>query len=222
MDYSKLSDDDIKKIYHDKKKEINQLHNGQMTIKILMNSLYGAIANKYFNYFIGPIAEAITHSGQLSVKWAEKTINNYLNKTLKTDNVDYITYIDTDSVVGDTYIYINGSKIKIKDYFDSLDDNFIKYDNFNEDYIKKVEKDVSLSFSSDKKIEEKSVKYVMKHKVKKEMFEIYANDKSVIVTEDHSIIVEEKNTSKIISISPKHINPKNHRIISVQSAVRFV
>lgn len=82
------------------KREANQLHNAQMAIKIAMNSLYGATANIYFLYYINDMAEAITTSGQLSIRWAEKCVNAYLNKILKTDK-DYIVYIDTDSIYVD-------------------------------------------------------------------------------------------------------------------------
>lgn len=91
--------DPVKKAEH--KKEANQLHNSQMAIKIAMNSLYGATANIYFLYYIGEMAESITTSGQLSIRYAEKTVNEYLNKVLKTENVDYIIYIDTDSIYVD-------------------------------------------------------------------------------------------------------------------------
>ena len=80
------------------KREINQLHNSQMSIKIAMNSLYGATANQYFLYYINDMAEAITTTGQLSIRYAEKSVNAYLNKLLKTNDVDYIVYIDTDSI----------------------------------------------------------------------------------------------------------------------------
>jgi DNA polymerase elongation subunit (family B) len=79
------------------KKQIVQLHNRQMAIKISMNSLYGATANRYFLYYISEMAEAITTSGQLSVRYGAQSINKYLNRVLKSDDVDYITYIDTDS-----------------------------------------------------------------------------------------------------------------------------
>ena len=81
-------------------KEINRLHNQQMAIKILMNSLYGAIGNKYFRYYDLRIAEGITLTGQLAIKWAEKAVNKELNKILKTDD-DYVIAMDTDS------LYIN-------------------------------------------------------------------------------------------------------------------
>ena len=81
-------------------KEINRLHNQQMAIKILMNSLYGAIGNKYFRYYDLRIAEGITLTGQLAIKWAEKAVNKELNNILKTDH-DYVIAMDTDS------LYIN-------------------------------------------------------------------------------------------------------------------
>ena len=78
--------------------KVNQLENQQMAIKILMNSLYGALGNAGFRYFDNSVAEAITTSGQLSIRWAEKAINNEMNSLLKTSNEDYVIAIDTDSL----------------------------------------------------------------------------------------------------------------------------
>ena len=36
-------------------------------------------------------------SGQMIIKWSEKTINDYLNKILETEDEDYVI-VDTDSV----------------------------------------------------------------------------------------------------------------------------
>jgi len=72
-------------------------NNRQMATKILLNSLYGAIGNQYFRFFDQRIAEAITLSGQLIIRWAEKAINDYLNSVLKTET-DYVLAIDTDSL----------------------------------------------------------------------------------------------------------------------------
>ena len=82
-------------------KEINRLHNQQMAIKILMNSLYGALGNQYFKYFDLQVAESVTLTGQMVIRWAEKSINHEMNKLLKSDGVDYVIAIDTDS------LYIN-------------------------------------------------------------------------------------------------------------------
>ena len=81
-------------------REINRLDNTQQAVKILLNSLYGALGNNYFRYFDLRIAEGITLSGQLSIKWAEKAMNEFLNKMLKTDD-DYVIAMDTDSLYVD-------------------------------------------------------------------------------------------------------------------------
>ncbi len=79
-------------------RRISVAENEQMAIKILLNSLYGALGNRYFRFFDQRIAEAITLSGQLTIRWAEVAINKYLNTILKTDNKDYVIAIDTDSL----------------------------------------------------------------------------------------------------------------------------
>jgi DNA polymerase elongation subunit (family B) len=79
-------------------KEIARCNNVQMAKKISLNSAYGAIGNQYFRYFKLANAEAITLSGQVSIRWIEEKINKYLNKILKTNDVDYVIASDTDSI----------------------------------------------------------------------------------------------------------------------------
>jgi len=81
-------------------REISLSENRQMAIKILLNSLYGAMGNKYFRFFDQRIAEAITLTGQLTIRWAEYAINAHLNKTLRKGKTwkDYVLAIDTDSL----------------------------------------------------------------------------------------------------------------------------
>ena len=79
-------------------KEIARCNNIQMAKKISLNSAYGAIGNEHFRYFRLEIAEAITLSGQLSIRWIENKMNEKLNKILKTNNVDYVIASDTDSI----------------------------------------------------------------------------------------------------------------------------
>tara|TARA_B100000085_G_scaffold32633_1_gene26917 strand:+ start:1319 stop:3841 length:2523 start_codon:yes stop_codon:yes gene_type:complete len=82
-------------------KEINRLHNQQMAIKILMNSLYGALGNQHFKYFDLRMAEGVTLTGQMVIQWAEKAINKEMNQIMKSSGTDYVIAIDTDS------LYIN-------------------------------------------------------------------------------------------------------------------
>ena len=78
-------------------RQISLAENRQMSIKILLNSLYGALGNRYFRFFDQRIAEAITLSGQAIIRWGENAINDYLNHLLKTKK-DYVITIDTDSL----------------------------------------------------------------------------------------------------------------------------
>jgi DNA polymerase elongation subunit (family B) len=79
-------------------KEIARCNNIQMAKKISLNSAYGAIGNQYFRYYKLANAEAITLSGQVSIRWIENKMNTYLNKLLKTSEVDYVIASDTDSI----------------------------------------------------------------------------------------------------------------------------
>jgi DNA polymerase elongation subunit (family B) len=69
-----------------------------MAMKIALNSAYGAMGNQYFRYFDLRMAEGITLSGQLSIRWMANKLNAFMNKTLKTENKDYVIAIDTDSI----------------------------------------------------------------------------------------------------------------------------
>ena len=78
--------------------DISKFNNIQMARKIQLNSAYGAIGNQYFRYYNLANAEAITLSGQVSIRWIENKMNQYLNKILKTEGEDYVIASDTDSI----------------------------------------------------------------------------------------------------------------------------
>jgi len=94
---------EAKKAYEKQKtktleKEIARCNNIQMAKKISLNSAYGAIGNQYFRYFKLANAEAITLSGQVSIRWIENRMNRKLNKILNTEDIDYVIASDTDSI----------------------------------------------------------------------------------------------------------------------------
>jgi len=97
-------------------KDIAKFNNFQMVRKICLNSAYGAIGNAYFRYFKLANAEAITMSGQTSIRWIENHMNGYLNKLLSTEDVDYVIASDTDS------IYLNFGPIVDKFLGDKVSD----------------------------------------------------------------------------------------------------
>jgi len=86
-------------------KEIARCNIIQVAKKNALNSAYGAVGNEYFRYFLIENAEAVTLSGQVAIRWIENKMNKYLNKLLKTINVDYVIASDTDS------IYLNMSPL---------------------------------------------------------------------------------------------------------------
>ncbi len=97
-------------------KEIARCNNIQMAKKISLNSAYGAIGNQYFRYYKLENAEAITLSGQVSIRWIEGKMNGYLNKLLQTEDVDYVVASDTDS------IYLNMGPLVDKFFSGKSDD----------------------------------------------------------------------------------------------------
>ena len=70
----------------------------QLVQKILLNSMYGILGLPAFRFYDIDNAEAVTLSGQTVIKKTEAAINMKYNKELKTDNLDYVQYVDTDSV----------------------------------------------------------------------------------------------------------------------------
>jgi len=137
--------------------DIARYNNMQMARKILLNSLYGALGNQYFRYFSIEFAEAITLTGQFVIRWIEGNLNEYLNKTIKTKNADYIIAVDTDSnylnlgplvshLIPDAYKQENIEKLvgvvdkicenKIEPYIDSCFDDLAQHTNAYINFMK--------------------------------------------------------------------------------------
>lgn len=116
-------------------KEISRLNNLQMAMKISLNSAYGAMANQYFRYYDERIAEGITLSGQLSIRWIHDKMNSFMNKILKTENQDYIIAADTDSIyvsfaklVDSVFGDKQSDTLKVVEFLDKVcEDKFQKY-----------------------------------------------------------------------------------------------
>lgn len=70
----------------------------QMTQKILLNSLYGALANEYFCLFNAEIAAAVTGNGRYTNKTMAYAVNDMLKAKLPLPpRKEYLIYGDTDS-----------------------------------------------------------------------------------------------------------------------------
>ena len=96
--YEHLSDDELLNLHAQTVKSVTKWQNFQQVRKICLNSLYGAIGNTYFRYYKLDNAEAITLTGQVAIRWIERKINEFMNKTLNTEDIDYVVASDTDSI----------------------------------------------------------------------------------------------------------------------------
>lgn len=196
-----MTDEELEKLIKDCRAYEKMSNVIQQAKKVLINSLYGSLGHPAGRYYDLRMAESITIGGQLAIKWIARKTNEYLNTLCGTSNNDYVVYCDTDSVTGDTIIEVNGVKQTIESYFDNCDGELIK--KRENDFVKIVSGDFSPSMSKDFQIEQKRVKHVMKHRVKKKMFKINVSGKSVTVTEDHSIMI--RRGGELISAKPEHI-----------------
>lgn len=124
QDLKKMTDAELKAYARKLSFDISKYHNFQLTKKIQLNSAYGAMGNQYFRFYDIRLAEAVTLSGQLVIQWIAKDINAYLNGLLKSQDVDYVIAIDTDS------IYLNLKNLVTQVYNDKLPDDKSKIVDF--------------------------------------------------------------------------------------------
>ena len=79
-------------------KRIARFNNLQLAKKVSLNSAYGALGSQYFRFYDLRMALGVTTAGQLSIRWIENKLNEYMNKLLKSEGVDYVIASDTDSI----------------------------------------------------------------------------------------------------------------------------
>ena len=163
-----------------------QCNTNQMVSKVLINSLYGCLGNKFFRLFNINIARAITANTRFYIHLLNHRLNEYLFK--KTGVQNSVVYNDTDSVAPETIIRTSQGDFEIQKLFDETPGvTTLKREN---DFIKTPSTTLlTPSVNCNGEVQMKTVKHIMKHKVKKKMYRITVHDKSVIVTQDHSIIV---------------------------------
>lgn len=107
-------------------REVARYNNLQLAKKVSLNSAYGALGSPYFRFYDIRLAEAITLGGQLSYKWIESHINEYLNKIVGSTDVDYVIAGDTDSMylnlepLIQKYIKDTTNKVKVIDIMDKI------------------------------------------------------------------------------------------------------
>lgn len=188
------------------KSKAAQFFNYEQSIKLMLNSIYGAFGNPHFIFYNIDIAETITLQGKDAILYTEKLINKYFREYWHKDKTAHTAmgitvngkiekpisvYIDTDSIIGDSIITTNEGDIKIADLYDRS----IKM-GFNSAGItlnghESIDTDLqTLNWTEDKKLHFVNIKRVIRHKVSKKKWKLkLKSGKNVIVTNDHSLIV---------------------------------
>jgi DNA polymerase elongation subunit (family B) len=80
----------LKKSIREQEDKVSTYNAMQLAIKVVNNGGYGAIGNVGFRYFRPAISEAITVTGRYIIRHTADRLNWFLNKTLKTEGVDYV------------------------------------------------------------------------------------------------------------------------------------
>lgn len=206
-----LSDEELELLLHESEDKESYYDTEQMTLKILMNSLYGALSNKWFPLFNEEMAAAITGNGRFYIQKMAEYIENELQRLLPQEK-EYIVYGDTDSCVGNTLVTTDQGKIKIEDLYNVLSGEIEVRGQNN--FIKHVGTPIkAASVSKHNELQFNKINYVMKHKVKKRMFKIKCNGDEVVITEDHSVIVFRN--EQLVSVKPLEIK-ETDQIIKIK------
>ena len=163
----------------------------QLVKKINLNSLYGAILNAGCRFFDKRIGQSTTLTGRSIAKHMDA----YTNECI-TGEYDHVgeAIIYGDSVTGDTLIRISdGSSVTIEKLFEQIPYKVVQDEN-KEYAIPTSEYDsyevLGYNSFNDQALWRK-ISYVMRHKTTKKKYKITSETgKEIIVTEDHSLIVD--------------------------------
>ena len=185
--------------------------NTQVAYKVFLNSVYGFTGTQYSPVFNKDIAEAVTLTGQKTIKEMVRFTNSELNK-LNSDMKDdkWVIAGDTDSVSADTVISVDGKEMAIEDAFNLVKSTgFIdKLQNGTEVAIPSKPMNTSTLLLNNCKLNN-----ISRHKVTKKRWKIQVpgSSKPLYVTEDHSVIV--KRDGEYCEVSPKDIKPTDFIIV---------
>jgi DNA polymerase elongation subunit (family B) len=194
----------------------------QMVRKILINSIFGVLGNRFFHFFDNDNASVITAGGRELIQFLSQSTNSYFKDFLpKIITKTYpecstvkaparsVHVADTDSVIGSTIIHTSNGDMTIEQLYDLVRSSSIEKSKDN--FVAPI-KDIESLTVDRTSVVYKPITYIKKHLVEKRMFKLTVAGKSVVITEDHSVIVMRDNVQ--MSISPKEIK-KGDRVIYV-------
>ena len=230
FELNKNKEDNLEEILH--LEFLLQRYDGvQKTVKILMNSIYGATSNAHYRLYALDISKAITATGQEVLKYIVTHLSEYMKNNNKNLNdkfleefeekspYDYIVY--GDSVTKDSKIILeNNEYITIEELWNNSNNDIL---NKNGKEIKLLN-DVKVLSSNNHKNEFLKTTEIIRHKVNKKIYRVYvSNSVYVDVTEDHGIINYDKdmNYTPVKPIDCKYVLI-NHKVYDYDETVLLV
>jgi DNA polymerase elongation subunit (family B) len=220
-----------KEIY-DEYMRLSGIHyNLQWSCKILLNSVYGCLASRFFRYYDREIATSVTSSGQVVIKANGVMLNDYFNEGVFEHNVvkkkftidktiedtEVKLYSDTDSSIFSTKIRTNKGIFQIGDLYDMFENKNKHISQYGHEIVDVSNENLKcLTYNEKtKKAEFGKIKKLVRHKVTKKKWRIRVDGKEVIITEDHCAMV--KRDGVLLRVKPKEINKKTDKIITIFS-----
>jgi DNA polymerase elongation subunit (family B) len=227
IDYKSLTSEEIDELRNESRK----CYAYEQSIKLIINSIYGAFANEYFHFYNIAIAETVTLQGQDAIKFTEKMVEKYFHEFFHKDRPllrelgvpdDFEVkpikgavwkYTDTDSFSYNSKIRTSEGEIQIGDLYEQELSKNGPSDTTEQGH-ESTTTDLKILNWVNNKVQFSSIKRLIRHKVTKPKWKITtATGKSIEMTEDHSAIVF-RNGQKI-AVKPSEINLETDKILEV-------
>jgi DNA polymerase elongation subunit (family B) len=203
----------------------------QMSKKLSLNSSYGAMLSPHFGLGKKELGASVTSCGRAITKhMIETTAEEILKKKAQItwyhgqgkkdktgslfnakrtacfipddQSISQVTLLsDTDSVVGSTIIETSIGRMPVEDFFNAQP----QIDIIEDKREFGSGSDITALGFKDNKAVQLDVRYVYRHKTKKQKWKVtLESGKSIIITEDHSLMI--MRDGKMIEIKPSQIN----------------
>lgn len=239
VDIYSLSLDELKQLYDDVEALREEFSLIELAYKVLSNGAYGASSSPNFYFYNLELAKDITGECRNLTKYFWKNLEEFFHETIwnrkdlwkkfgfeldesKHDLCREMTvscYSDTDSVVGSTEIRLLIHDVPIKISFDDFY-NYLLNDLKIEPCVDPNGKEIFQvpdyikvrNWSKEEGPYYAPLKYLMCHPVRKDLYQIEVeNGKKVVVTGDHSVMIDKDGEIKSV---PSNVLNTNDKLIT--------
>lgn len=211
--------------------DIQKFNTKQMTIKVVMNALYGILSNPYTRLYNLDLAKTVTGTGQEVLKYSVSHLSKYMKTGDKKIDMEYLNEFENkefpyivygDSVCKSSIIKLQTGEYTIEEIWNNCSSPIIRE---NGKETKKCDFNLMTCNNYNKMVFSKCNK-IIKHKCNKKIYRVKSRTNNVYidVTEDHSIICFNDDNTKLIEVKPqntKHLLylDENYNIVKIDDIV---